>query len=421
MNFNSASLEPPARRARDWRSILQAVLSFLLALVLVGQGFFLLLMGWFGTSSLEMIAPTQGVLQIFGFIQIVMGLLVIPSGLTAVYRLKEKTLPAWLRFDSNRKRRLLNLSLVLLPIVLVLGVLLDGIQAIQGFILPLAGVVGILLPVLWLVSFGQQDLRGGSAQRKWGLLGVSLTFTTFVIIIVELLAVVLGIVVIGIWVAANPQMAEAITDFANRIMLSGGDMEAILQDMESYLRQPLVIILVLVAVSVIAPLIEEALKTLGVWLFVRRKLTPAEGYVAGLICGAGFTLVEGMLSLTNVTGPQDWLGLVIGRAGGSLLHIFTGGIIGWGLANAWSTRKVSKYLLSFVSALFIHGLWNALAVGAAILPMFIFPDTEPGGWVAFLFYLPTILLGLAVLVLFILFTLRLRKQARVSDEVPPPV
>jgi RsiW-degrading membrane proteinase PrsW (M82 family) len=162
---------------------------------------------------------------------------------------------------------------------------------------------------------------------------------------------------------------------------------------------------------VITPLIEEVLKTLGVWLFVKRKLTPAEGYIAGMICGAGFALIEGLFNLAGAATPGDWVGLVIGRAGGSLLHVFTGGLIGWGLAETWRSGKFQKYLLAFLGALIIHGLWNALAVVAVLLPLILFPDETFTGMRSFLFYLPTIILGLSVLLLFVLFTLRLRKKS----------
>ncbi len=193
-----------------------------------------------------------------------------------------------------------------------------------------------------------------------------------------------------------------------------------MENFEPYLRQPLVIFVILTAVSVFTPLIEEAFKTLGVWLFVRRKITPSEGYVAGLLCGAGFALVEGLLSLANVTSSQDLAVLVIGRAGGSLLHIFTGGIIGWGLAQAWRSGKVLKYLLAFFGAMVIHALWNALAILSLLVPMFLFNESDPGGAISFLLSLPTIVLGLAVLVLFIVFTLRLRKQAQPLAEIALP-
>ena len=287
-------------------------------------------------------------------------------------------------------------------------------------ILLITGVLGIGLPVVWLVSFGQQGLSGGSPQRKWGLFGFSFSITTGLIIVVELLAILVGVLIFGVWAMSNPQITELFSSLADQIIASEGNLEPIMQDLQPYLRQPLVIFVILTAVSVFTPLIEEVFKTLGVWLFARRKLSPTEGYVAGLLCGAGFALVEGMLSLANISSTQDLVLLVIGRAGGSLLHIFTGGIIGWGLAHAWRTRKVFKYLLAFIGAMAVHALWNAFAILSFLLPMFIFTESEPGGFVNFLFSLPTIILGLAVLVLFVVFTLRLRKKGQPLVELVPP-
>ena len=81
--------------------------------------------------------------------------------------------------------------------------------------------------------------------------------------------------------------------------------------------------------------------------------------------GAGFALVEGLLySLQIVTLPDaaSWAVAIIGRTGGSLLHTFCGGLIGWAFAKTWSDRKVWRVVGMFVIVILIHGLWNGLAL-----------------------------------------------------------
>jgi hypothetical protein len=402
---------PKGRSAKDWRSILQAVLSLMAAAVLLGQGITTILLGVFDTAMPGFMDTDPGMRMTLGIISITLGLLMIPSGLSAIYRLRGQPAPRWLNFGLPHKPGLLILAITLLPVVLVLGWLAASSKALSPFLLPIAGVFGICIPILILVSFGQLGLEGGSVQRKWGLLGFSLTITTAFIILVEVLAILAALVTVAVWLSINVEMYNLVTDIGNRITQSGGDLDAVVRILLPYLSKPAVIFWILIAVSVITPLIEEVLKTLGVWLFVKRKLTPAEGYIAGMICGAGFALIEGLFNLAGAATPGDWVGLVIGRAGGSLLHVFTGGLIGWGLAETWRSGKFQKYLLAFLGALIIHGLWNALAVVAVLLPLILFPDETFTGMRSFLFYLPTIILGLSVLLLFVLFTLRLRKKS----------
>jgi RsiW-degrading membrane proteinase PrsW (M82 family) len=398
------------RGAKDWRSILQAVMSLTAAAIALGQGIITILLGVFNTAMPGFMDTDPGMRITLGIVSGVLGLLLIPSGLSAIYRLRNQPTPHWLTFGLSQKPGLFTLALTLFPVVIIMGWLAARSEILSLILIPIAGVLGICIPILCLVSFGQHELEGGSDQRKWGLLGFSLTITTGIIVLVEVLAILAGLITVIVWLSFNVEMYDLVMDIQSRITQVGGDMDAIINILLPYLSKPAVIFWILIAVAVITPLIEEILKTLGVWLFVKRKLTPVEGYVAGLICGAGFALIEGLFNLAGAATPQDWVSLVIGRAGGSLLHIFTGGLIGWGLAETWHSGKFQKYLLAFLGALIIHGLWNALAVGSVLLPFILYPDETLIGMRSFLFYLPTIILGLAVLLLFVLFTLRLRKK-----------
>ncbi len=407
----------PVSNARDWRSVLQAVFSLLAAALTIGQGIITIFLGVFDTPMPGFADIDPGMRVTLGVVSTVLGLLLIPSGLSAIFQLRGKPAPRWLAFGINPKRGLFIIAMILLPVVIIMGWLVSRSEMLSTFLLPIAGVLGVCIPILCLVSFGQHGLEGGSPQRKWGLLGFSFTVTTALIVLVEVLAILAGLIVAIIWLSFNVEMYDLVMDIQNRLSQAGGDVDAIVRVLLPYLRKPAVIFWILIAISVITPLIEEVLKTLGVWLFVKRKLSPTEGYVAGMICGAGFALVEGMFNLANAATPGDWVGLVIGRAGGSLLHIFTGGLIGWGLAETWRSGKFVKYLGAFLGAFIIHGLWNALALSAAFLPMIAFPDLSLTAGLSLLFYLPTILLGIAVLVIFILFTLRLKGRYGISDAV----
>jgi len=401
MTLDSPTGTQTVSNTKDWRSILQAVLSFLGALWMFAQAILLIFIGIIDTGF-----GSSGPMLTLALVSAALGVLLIPSGITALIRIKGQPIPAWLDFTPPHKQKLIRLSLVILPLVLFLGWLGSKAGLLSMVLVPFFGLLGISLPIVWLLNFGMQGLKGGSAQRKWGLFGISLTLTTGLIILVEILAAIMGIIVFILWASLNPEISNLLTDLSQRIMIAGQDFNSVLRILEPYITKPSVIFIGFLAVSIIVPLIEEILKTLGVWFLVKRKLSPTEGFVAGLICGAGFALVEGFFNLGNAVTGADMVAIVFSRIGASLIHISTGGLIGWGLTSTWRTGKFFKYLLAFLTAFFIHSIWNLFALGAAFLPMVLSVDPS----LSILFLLPILLLGAAVMAGFIIFTIRLRKN-----------
>lgn len=418
MSFTRTSKEQPDQGLKDCCSILQIVTSFLVAVWMFGQAFLLLLVWILGFIVPDFVGTETGMFYSLGLVSGLMGLLVLPSGLTALSSVRRRPLPKWLDVSSLRLGKTVNISIIALPVILAAGWLAGSTETFSTALLTPLGILSICIPVLWLINYGQQGLSSGSPQRKWGLFSFSLTIGSLLIIIIEIIAVLGGLVIFGIWAASNPNIVNILTDLGRRISLAGNDTEQMLRVLQPYLTRPGVIFWVLVAVAGIVPLIEEMFKTLGVWMLSGRKLSPEEGYIAGLLCGAGFALVEGLFNLSNITGGEDWLILVMGRMGSSLLHIFTGGLIGWGLAATWRDGKIFRYIGSYLLSVLIHALWNLLAVGAAFLPMVVFLEKVISLGEELLFYIPLVILGLVLLAAFIVFTLYIRKQHnQVADEL----
>jgi len=44
------------------------------------------------------------------------------------------------------------------------------------------------------------------------------------------------------------------------------------------------------------------------------------------------------------SASADWLGFIVGRLGGTLLHIFNGGLLGWAMARAWQGKNQQELL-----------------------------------------------------------------------------
>lgn len=113
-------------------------------------------------------------------------------------------------------------------------------------------------------------------------------------------------------------------------------------------------------VSVLVPLIEEALKPIGVWLMADRLQTPADGFAMGILSGAGYALFEN-LGISVSTGTE-WAQILTARIGTSLVHVLSTGLVGWALVSAWRERKFLRLGGIFALAIFLHGTWNALSI-----------------------------------------------------------
>jgi RsiW-degrading membrane proteinase PrsW (M82 family) len=350
------------------------------------------------------------------------GILTLPSGWYALRRLltlqpgqqkpvlDSKRGEGWVGFAVST-----FLLIVLLPPVLLVGNQIARNDRLSWLLLPILNILATGLPVLWLVYLGRRGLSGGSSQRTWGVFASGLVLGPALILILELAAVALVGFLGLIWIFNQPGMANKIMELAQSLNYVPPTEETILNLFEPYLMRPGVLLTVLVLAAVIVPLIEEALKPIGVWLLAWRDLTPVEGFVAGLISGAGFALFENIGNTS--TGGADWALLAASRISTALLHILTSGLMGWALVSAWRRGRYFQLGVSYALAVFLHGLWNGLALLAAgsfqsplLTPV---PETTSGLEIGTIMSL--VALGLTNFGLFLWFNYRLRRSQVVTN------
>jgi RsiW-degrading membrane proteinase PrsW (M82 family) len=339
----------------DTLTVLQFVLSALaiavlgfLALLLIGVA---LVEGFFPQDS-----PLSGMpLLITGTALAVTGLLVLPSTFYSFQRLIGRpsspagTGPSFLRV----------LPLVALPVVLLAGYLISKSLEFTWMLLPPFHILAVGLPVLWFLLMGLQGLPPGSNQRAWGVFASGLVLGPVVILLLEMIVLVAFIVLAVLWVASQPEIVTELESLASKFQYTEIDPEQAIELIGPYLAHPLVLAGALSFTALLVPLIEELIKPVGVWLLLGRNLTPAAGFAAGLISGAGYALFE---SLALTTTGEDWLLLVVARMGTAIVHIFTTGLTGWAIATAWQKRRFGVFLAAYLTAAAVHGIWNALTV-----------------------------------------------------------
>jgi len=317
-------------------------------------------------------------------------------------------------YETKKGRNLFlisSLAMLAFPLILIAGQLVN--QSTGGwFLLPTLSLLALLLPIWWMVELGRRGLPASSPQRAWGLISLSLTFMPIVVILAEVVVIVIiGVLVFSIlsgqaeWAARFQQIAVQISQMEFNLTY----LEDLLRDL---LRNRLVMPVLLLVVGGIMPLLEELIKPIGLWALRKRRVTPADGFSAGLMCGACFALFESAVLIAQLGGNEWWQSVLL-RVSTCLLHITASGAVGWGLASAWSEKRYGRAIVAILAAAGVHGLWNSMAI-ILLISEFLTGAT---------YYLSNTLLSglmglilLGVLVALISINRALRKRA---NSVPP--
>ncbi|MBV9231640.1 MAG: PrsW family intramembrane metalloprotease, partial [Chloroflexi bacterium] len=121
------------------------------------------------------------------------------------------------------------------------------------------------------------------------------------------------------------------------------------------------IVVMLIILSVIAPLVEEGVKPLAVVTMIGRIGSAAEAFTLGMACGIGFDLIE--TSSYIGMGYSNWVDVAIERSSAGLLHSFGAGMtaLGWYLLTHRDSLPKKRVLIAlgcFLYAILQHATWN---------------------------------------------------------------
>jgi RsiW-degrading membrane proteinase PrsW (M82 family) len=293
-----------------------------------------------------------------------------------------------------------------------LGLALAIGQAILSFNLlappltfPFFHVLGVALPalaMLVLVGYGMKDPASAPTQRQvMGQMALGAFGATTIAFALEALAIAMGLIVAGMVIALTPgglaQLAELQALLADPTLLQNP------QTLARWLLNPAILIAVAMLLAVVAPLIEEGAKSIGVPLLAlatRGKPTPAQGWLWGIAVGAGFAIAEGLFN--GAANLPFWAGIVLLRVGATAMHMATAGITGLGWTRTLASRRLWPLLGGYLASVAFHGLWNGLTVMMVIASLWVM--TQPGDSARMLVGGTAIVTGLAGLLLLTLTT-----------------
>jgi hypothetical protein len=354
--------------AIHWPSVLQLILSLTGTLVLWG---FALILGMMVMNSA---LSTPGFRLSAGSLPLLLmaagvalgGFLLLPSAGYALLRLLNRPAPIEIKLPRP------GLIFILIPLLVVLGFLVAQSPTLVWIALPPIHVVTIGISILWLSSLGTRGLSAGSKQQVWGIFNAGMVAAPLFSLLVELL-VLIAIGLLGIsYLARDPVFAQELTQISESFTANPDQPpDAIYELLEPYLLQPISIYGGLVIIAILVPLIEELFKPIGVWLLIGQRSTPAQGFAAGVLSGAGFALFEN-ITLAASSG-EEWSLIVLVRLGTSMIHMLTAGLTGWALVLAWEHKHYIRLGVTYLISVTIHALWNGLAVLA------VAPEILPSG------------------------------------------
>jgi hypothetical protein len=342
----------------------------------------------------------------------VLGLLVFPSTLFSFTRLINRPIEIKARGVPHG-----FLALILAwPLILTLGNILLKTGGLALYLFPIAQVSAVLVLAFWFFLVAGMGLERSSPQWNWGMLSAGMLGGTFLSLLFEILGGILLLAGIIVLVMINPVLQGEFSQLASRLANIGSDMDALMRILTPYLTRPAVIITMVFSISVAVPLMEEALKPIGLWFISRKELTPAQGFMGGVISGAGFALIESLLNTARLL-DESWIIVSSLRFGTTLIHMLASGLVGWGLASAWSQRKYLRLAGAYLAAVLLHGIWNGFAI------LFAVSQISPGHTPEFLSNAGKIAMwGLGVwtvmaLIVLLIMNFRLRTITTASPEI----
>ncbi len=250
-------------------------------------------------------------------------------------------------------------SLVIAAVVLFLGSRISLNNSVNWLVLPILTLPAVVLPIFILFGLGVRKIPLGTRWQTWTVFGVGMTLVPFILILVEVFAMIVVLVIVILFVISQPALNTEMQRLSEQIYRLGPQSQATLDLLLPYITKPGVIAVALSYFALLVPLLEEIFKTLGVWFFAGKLTSRAQGFSMGALSGSAYALIETLGVSAQTVG---WATLLLTRIGTGLLHITTSALVGAAIVGAVRERRYAQLLGTYLLAVLLHGLWNAQAI-----------------------------------------------------------
>ena len=296
------------------------------------------------------------------------------------------------------------------------------------FLLPTARLTSWAFPPLHILAAASPALavlafvgrRTRAASRR--TVGLELSYGALLApmgaLVAELIVILVVVIGVAVVVVLTPGGIETLVDLSNSLQDPLWIEDPV--NLAQLVLSPAALTIIVVVFVILAPLIEEFLKGLGVLLLGYRLRGQAEALLWGVACGAGFAIGESFFN--GSIALEGWGAVMVMRWGASLMHCIASGVMGLGWHAALVERRPWRLLAAFGASTGIHALWNGAAVAVALPSLLIM--SRPGDLTTQSFAALIVIGALAVLILLtismIIVTVRLtRKAGQASVEEHP--
>jgi RsiW-degrading membrane proteinase PrsW (M82 family) len=302
--------------------------------------------------------------------------------------------------------------LVLYILVLVAGQLIISFDIFPTLTFPPFHILAAGIPPLAILAFTSRAFK--PASLRWREIIVHLSggafLSTTLAFLTEIVIGLLVLVIAFLVTALIPSGREFIESLADKVQ-----NPTWLQNPENVLEillfPPVAISIVLIFV-ILAPMIEELLKLLGVALMSYRRPARVQVFVWGLASGAGFALVENLFN--TVLALDVWGFIMLLRVGGTAMHCLGTGLMALGWQDLLINRRLGRLIGAYALSLTIHALWNGIIIGIAGISVLATSVTGEItlaliGSVVIILLIALVGLTVALLVAIVVLTKRLQK------------
>lgn len=300
-------------------------------------------------------------------------------------------------------------------VALIVGQVVLAFDLLPALTFPPFYILGAVLPPLFFLAFVGRSLAEGDIRWRDVVLQLAsgAFLATFGAFGSEAVLGLLSMVIVFTLAALTPGGAAWFQELSAQLQNPRWFQNP--ENAYGLLLSPPILIALGLTVLVIAPMVEEMFKSLGVVIMSYRRPSKARAFLWGLAGGAGFALAEGLFS--GALSLEDWGGTALLRVGAAAMHCLGGGMMGLGWYYLFATRRPWRLLGAYAASVGLHSLWNLAAFGMIVVSFSTVASATDevglalGGLVTLA--LTTFLSLLAFLAIFLIFYLTRRLQAQV--------
>lgn len=389
-------------------SLLAALLFIVAAMVFFSVALIMFASSLADVFSGESIQARQTILAATSFFEAV---ILVVAAYVAIQRYREQ---AFVTRDASFTIgfRAVAISLLITGIIILMGQQWGDNTSFNWLLLPLLTVPAVLLPIFVILGLGVRHIPLGTRWQSWGIFGVAMTLSPFLLAILEVVVLLIVVSLIVAVLMSQPDFANEMQRLLRQLAVMRPQPEEMQNVLMPYLVHPAIIGIAFSYFSLLVPMIEELLKPLGVWISASRISSPAQGFALGALSGAAYALIEtfGVSAQT-----ADWANLLLSRIGTDVLHITTSALMGAAIIYAVRERRYFRLVGTYILAVSLHGLWN----GLAILYSFSVITDFLGKQNSFTRFQSPVIIGMMVLAIFI-FGILLLSNRRMRATLPSP-